>query len=111
MKRITVILVGLALIYGCASKVHRGVVAMKISDTEAHVGLGSKEISTGAHVELYKNECRAAGPADRGIPRECKKVPLGHGEVTSVLSEDYSVVKFPDGVKFTEGDTIEIHNH
>ena len=101
------------LVGGCASQVHRGVVAMKISDTEAHVGVGPGEVSPGDHVELYHNICTGGGGAAKegGSERKCRKESLGHGEVTQTLNPDYSVVKFPAGTKFSEGDTIEKHAH
>lgn len=113
-------LVSLAAV-GCAgSGVKRGVVAMKISDTEAHVGMGSDELNVGDHVELYHNICTGGGGGARAIregsggpgsPRTCTKKEVGHGEVTQVLSKDYSIVKFPAGTDFSEGSIIEKHAH
>ena len=91
---------------------------MKVTETEAHVGLGADEVSEGDHVELFKNICtdaiaaggggRSAGGADR---RSCRKELIGHGTVAKVLGADYSLVKFPDGTRFEEGDIIERHSH
>lgn len=94
---------------GCASQVHRGVVAMKLDNRTAHVGIGEKEVAAGDHVELYKDECPVAG--ERGPRKPCKKVSYGHGTVVDILNADYSVVEFPEGTKFSEGDTIEKHAH
>lgn len=103
----------LGLFSSCASKVKRGVVAMKISDTQAHVGIGGDELRVGDHVELYRNICKAAGRT-QGIdsgPGACIKEARGHGEVLQTLSPDYSLVQFPSGTLFAEGDMIEIHAH
>ncbi len=98
---------------GCASVVKRGVIAMKISNTEAHVGIGQEEVSVGDHVELYRNECTGKGTGrDGGEPTVfCQKISTGHGSVTKIYNQDYSVVKFPSGTKFSEGDMIEKYSH
>jgi hypothetical protein len=100
---------GLLLISGCASMTHRGVVAMKVSDSEAHVGAGDNELRMGDHVELYRNVC--AGAARETGTRSCEKRSSGHGVVTKEINADYSVVKFDPGVTFSEGDLIEKHAH
>lgn len=81
---------------------------MKLSGNEAHVGIGSKEVTVGDHVELYRNQCQGGG--ERSASR-CKKISLGHGEVTEILNEDYTVVRFSEGTQFSEGDMIEKHRH
>jgi hypothetical protein len=99
---------------GCATGgPKRGQVVMRTSDSEAHVALGSGEVKVGDHVELYHNECTRAGGGEKGSggPRSCKKISTGHGEVTELFDADYSLVKFPEGTKFAEGDTIEKHAH
>jgi hypothetical protein len=100
------------IVSACAStSVRRGAIVMKLGE-QAHVGMGSKDVSVGDHIELYRNECTPSlGAAVRATERTCKKVPGGHGEVTQVLNEDYSIVNFPAGTKFSEGDTIEKHAH
>ncbi len=97
----------------CASGTKRGSVVMKISENEAHVGMGQNDVNVGDHIELYRNVCTGSsrGKDGGGGERACKKEPAGHGEVTQVLNEDYSVVKFPDGTRFGEGDTLEKHGH
>ncbi len=100
------------VISGCASGTKRGSVVMKINDGEAHVGMGEGEVSAGDHVELYRNVCTGtAGRKGDGGDRTCKKEGVGHGEITQVLNKDYSVVKFPSGTQFSEGDTLEKHAH
>jgi hypothetical protein len=96
---------------GCASAVHRGVVAMKLDDRKAHVGIGGKEVAVGDHVELYRNQCESGGSARQGGTRSCTKTSTGHGVVSKVLSSDYSEVSFDPGVEFHEGDTVEKHDH
>ncbi len=110
----------LVLLSSCASnQLHRGVVAMKVSDTEAHVGLGKSEAVVGDHVELYRNVCvnRGSIGSNRGLlakdltEQYCKKVAQGHGRVTAIINDDYATVQFDSGVKFEAGDFIEKHSH
>ncbi len=110
MNKKLFIVFGLVIFSGCASSVQRGVVAMKISDREAHVGIGAKEIAVGEHIELYRNECDSSA-GEKRAKGACRKVPGGHGTVTEILNDDYAVVQFPEGTKFSEGDTMEKHSH
>lgn len=97
---------------GCATTIKRGHIVMKTSNDEAHVAMGSGEVRVGDHVELYHNQCTASGNGIKGAgTKECHKVIGGHGEVTTVINDDYSTVKFPPGTQFAEGDTIEKHSH
>ncbi len=102
----------------CVTAVHRGVVAMKIDESTAHVGLAADEVMPGDHVELYSNKCKNTKVGRVGIKSEqlnieqsCEKVSKGHGKVVSIINKDYVVVKFDSGVAFQEGDTIEKHSH
>ncbi len=97
---------GLLIFVACASAVHRGVVAMKIDDSTAHVGLNKSEVSVGDHVELFSNQCH-----NIKVDGVCKKISKGHGLVTGVINNDYVSVKFDQGVTFKEGDFIEKHSH
>ena len=106
LKKTLVTVVGGFILASCASKVHRGVVAMKIDESVAHVGLKNSEVSEGDHVELFTNQCRNVKDV-----QNCQKVSKGHGVVTKVISDDYVTVKFNDGVSFKEGDTVEKHSH
>lgn len=100
-----------AALVSCASGgVQRGSVAMKISDSTAHVGIGGKEVKVGDHLVLYRNECSGGAGKDTA-DRTCQKIETGHGEVTQILNNDYSTVTFPAGTKFSEGDTLEKHAH
>lgn len=107
------LIIGLAALAfsGCAThSVMRGTVAMKVSDNEAHVCMNKEEIKTGDHLVLYKNVCEARDRGDRATT-VCKKVEAGHGEITQILNDHYSAVKFPSGTKFSEGDVVEKHSH
>ncbi|MES3038378.1 MAG: hypothetical protein V4736_10770 [Bdellovibrionota bacterium] len=109
----TIVVLSLVALGGCATGgVKRGHVVMKMSDDEAHVAMGAGEVKVGDHVQLYRNQCSTTGAGIKGDPKQtCKKIGVGHGEVTAALNNDYSTVKFPDGTKFSEGDTIEKHGH
>jgi hypothetical protein len=108
MKRIliTAALVSLA---SCAAHTSmRGSVVMKVSDTDAHVCLGDHEVNVGEPVRLYRNICTdKAQTKDAGLPAHCRKEAIAKGEVTQLLNEHYSVVRFPAGTNFAEGDTVE----
>ncbi len=109
MFKKAVLLVSAAVaLSSCASQVHRGVVAMKISDSTAHVGLKNNEVSVGDHVELYSNKC----PISRtDTMKTCQKVLKGHGTVTEIINDNYAAVKFENGVTFNEGEFVEKHSH
>jgi hypothetical protein len=89
----------------------RGSVAMKVSDTEAHVCMNKSEVKVGDRVTLFRNNCPSKGPrgrnGDGGEAGGCTKVQLGQGTVTENLNEHYSVVKFDQGVQFEEGTFVE----
>lgn len=103
------VLVALALVMSsCASQLHRGVIAMKINDNTAHVGLSKNEVTVGDHVELYGNKCTGSA---KNTERSCEKVSKGHGVVTQILNDNYASVQFDNGVAFQEGDFIEKHSH
>lgn len=89
---------------GCASghAVMRGSVIMKIDPTTAHVCLGTGEVAVNDRVRLYRNVCTPS--ARRSV---CKKEPIADGTVAELLDEHYSVVTFPAGTTFEEGNTIE----
>lgn len=109
--KLALALTALASLTGCAThSTMRGSVAMKISDTEAHVCLGNNEVKVGDKVHVYKNNCTKKFTSETSIYQtSCTKELVGHGEVTSLVNEHYSVVKFEDGVKFDEGTIIEKH--
>lgn len=105
-KSFFVLVVGSLFVTSCATSVHRGVVAMKIDENTAHVGLSQNEVNIGDHVELYSNKCRY-----KKAEQSCEKVSKGHGTVTSIINNDYVTIKFDSGVSFQEGDFIEKHSH
>lgn len=93
---------------GCSHAAMRGSVAMKISDQEAHVCLGEKEVAAGDKVDLFKNICEPKrGGAYGGAISVCKKVKIGSGEVVKILNEHYSLVRVAQGVQFEEGTIVE----
>ncbi len=100
------ICIGGFFITGCGHSLMRGSVVMKVSDTQAQVCLGNNEVKVGDHLQLYKNICSSDG--GRALEAQsCKKIEGGRGEVTRLLNEHYSVVSFPKGTVFAEGDIIE----
>lgn len=95
---------------GCAShSTMRGSVAMKISDTEAHVCLGDAEVKVGDRVNAFQNVCtKEANRVSRtGNIIPCTKTKIGTGVVTSLINDHYSVVKFDGSVNFNEGTVVE----
>lgn len=82
----------------------RGSVVMKIDPTKAHVCLGRGEVAVNDRVRLYKNNCKTR--AD-GRHAACTKETIADGTVTELLDDHYSVVTFPAGTSFEEGNTIE----
>lgn len=96
---------------GCAHSLMRGTVAMKVSDTDAHVCLGNNEVKVGDRVTLFRNDCPSKGGGGRngggGGGGLCKKIKVGEGQVTQLLNEHYSAVRFEPGVQFEEGTIVE----
>ena len=97
----------LSLASGCAHGLMRGTVAMKISDTEAHVCMGKGEVAKGDRVTLFRNACTGIGGRSGGADPFCEKKELGMGTVEEILNEHYSIVKFDPGVQFSEGTFVE----
>ncbi len=89
---------------GCGHAAMRGSVVMKISDSQAHVCLGNNEVAVGDHVRLIKHKCTSSS---KPAVRQCTPVVIAEGQVTQVLNEHYSVVDFPPGTAFVEGDSVE----
>lgn len=92
---------------GCGHAAMRGSVVMKINDSDAHICMGSGEISVGDEVVLIRRDCRTDGGKPIPNPDACKRVVMGQGEVVEVLNDHYSVARFPPGTQFKEGDTVE----
>jgi hypothetical protein len=103
-------LTAVVLMVGCASTGHlRGSVALKTSETEGEVCLGTSEVEVGDKVTLYRSEC-VKRPIDvrHDHPSRCTKTKIGEAEITQVLDEHYSTTKVPAGVKFAEGTIVEL---
>jgi hypothetical protein len=100
-------LIGALALAGCAHSTMRGSVAMKVSNEEAHVCMGDKDVKAGDKVVLFKNVCVSPRAAQAATDAGCRKEKLGEGEVTRLLNEHYSVVKVNPGVTFEEGTIVE----
>ena len=90
----------------CGHTAMRGSVVMKISDTQAHVCMGNKEVAVGDQVQLVLHDCTRSSSSKPTL-RQCKPVVISRGRVTEVLNDHYSVVDFPAGVVLREGDSVE----
>ncbi len=101
MTRTHLLLTAFALT-ACSPAHSKGVVAMKISDTEAHVCVGRDEVGPGSEIEVLRNVCR------REKPYNCELKRVGVGRVTEPLNDHYSVVTFTAGVPFQEGDLVRV---
>jgi len=91
---------------GCAGShaTMRGSVVMKLDPTTAHVCLGNREVAVNDRVRLYKDACEKRSDGRASV---CKKTTIADGLVTELIDEHYSVVTFPAGTPFEEGNTIE----
>lgn len=109
LRKVFIPMSALALVLaGCSHGLMRGSVAMKVSDTEAHVCLDDTEAKVGDRVTLFKSRCSGGGGGKSGGQgRSCEKVQLGQGTVTEILNHHYSLVKFDAGVAFEEGTFVE----
>lgn len=99
----------LTSLFGCAHhSTMRGTVAMKISENEAHVCLNKDEVKVGDRVTAFYNDCQTRNMGRRkAVGKLCIKTPFGKGTVAKILNDHYSLVKFDDGVKFSESTFIE----
>lgn len=92
---------------GCAHSGHpRGSVALKHSDSEADVCLGSSEVKSGDRLGLYEHNCVSQG-SGRQKRTSCTKTKVGEGEVIQVLNDHYSTMKVAPQVEFEEGTLVE----
>jgi hypothetical protein len=107
----TLAMVALMAVVGCTPATHRGSVAMKVSEQEAHVCMGVGEVKAGDRVALYRDNCDRSGLPSKGVSGfsevKCNRVRLGEGQVVRTLNEHYSVVEIDPGVEFEEGVTVE----
>jgi hypothetical protein len=88
----------------CTHSMMRGSVVMRTTDTDAHVCLGRGEVAVGDHVHLIHNDCAGSKPT------QCHRVPVADGTVLELFDDHYSLVRFPSGTTFAEGDTVERAN-
>jgi hypothetical protein len=86
---------------GCTAATRRGVVVMKVDDTEAHVGLGANEVTPSDQLTVFRYICTTSKTA------RCEKRKIGSGQVTQVLNESYSVARFRSSINLREGDIVE----
>ena len=99
-------LIGVMVLSGCAHSLMRGTVAMKVSETEAHVCLGEGQVKTGDKVAFLVNQC-SGGSGKTGTGRDCQLIKVGEGQVRQLLNNHYSIVKADAGVKLDEGTLVE----
>lgn len=107
MNKKIILAIAVTLFSGCAATSPRGVVAMKISDDEAHVCIRKQEVRDGDRVAVFKNVCTKQN-VGKSTTSNCELKRIGSGTVTSQLNEHYSVVRFDNGVEYSEGDVIEV---
>lgn len=100
--KLTFALFILIAVASCSTRHQRmqGSVAMKLSDTVAHVCLGEGQVSVGDRVTLFRNDCVGK--------KVCEKVPVGQGKITKNLNEHYSEVTLTNPAKFSEGNFVEM---
>lgn len=87
---------------GCSGATRRGVVVMKVSETEAHVGFGAGEVKPGDRLTLLRHVC--TGPKSVN----CEMRPVGRGVVVRVINDTYSVARFEAPNGLTERDRVEL---
>ena len=80
---------------------------MKIDPVKAHVCLGRGEVAVHDHVRLYQNVCTTGAGSGSGHRVDCTKQTIADGTVTELIDDHYSVVTFPAGTTFAEGNTVE----
>lgn len=112
--RLGLISLGLVLLLGTAActSVRPGVVRMKVDDTTAHVALEQGQAEVGDSIALIESRCpRGPTPTRTRKPAsdKCRRVVVGIGAVTELLNDQYSVVKFPSGLTFEEGDAVQVY--
>jgi hypothetical protein len=77
-----------------------------VTDRGAHHGtaVALPEITAhvGDQVRLYRHVCNSSGKRTT-----CEKVVVADGEITALINEHYSTVRFPAGTTFAEGYTVE----
>lgn len=74
---------------------------MFLDDGETHISLGSPYVIAGDKVAIHRQVCEQAARNQR-----CADRIVAEGSVTKVLSDKYSVARFPSGVDVREGDEV-----
>ena len=93
---------------GCVmARPKRGNVAMKISEKEAHICLGSKDLKPGDKIEFLFNDCTQNGEKTPRVAGLCELVPLGRGVVIKTINSHYSAVKTDGSFSFSEGTLVQ----
>ncbi len=105
ITRLFVVLAATALVAGCAHSFKHGTIAMRETDTVAHVSIHG--VKTGDRVVLFHSVCQGFGVGERGAGKTCERQELAKGVVKKVFNDHYSLVEFPTGTKFAEGDFVE----
>lgn len=104
--KLMMLVAGLSL-GGCGHAAMRGSVVMKVSDTEAHVCMNKGELQPGEAVRLYRSQCNTPMAAKNpALAQNCPREGVT-GQVEKALNDHYSLVRFPAGTKFEEGDKVE----
>lgn len=85
----------------------RGTVAMKTSDTTAHVCLGENDVKVGDKLEFSRISCLGSGGGGQGGDSECVMELLGTGTVSKILGNHYSEVKTNKKFKFSKGTLVQ----
>ena len=107
MKRSILYLALTAVAVACTSAHPHGRVVMKLDDRTAHVELPPGSVGAGDAVALVELRCPDKVVRRRHSPPDgCDTLVRGAGTVTKVLSDKYTVVEFPKGLSFKEGDVV-----
>ncbi|OQW53842.1 MAG: hypothetical protein A4S09_06395 [Proteobacteria bacterium SG_bin7] len=94
----------ISFLTACGHSSKHGSIAMKESDTLAHVSIHNVKI--GDSVTLYENVCTRTN-GERPAGSACRRREKAAGVVTKIFNEHYSLVEFPPGTKVAEGDFVE----
>jgi hypothetical protein len=114
MERGRIFTLALAMALTACADTHRGSVAMKVDDREAHICMVNDEVRVGDRVALFRDECGGHSVLSRHRRRPsrfsdsvCRRIKLGEGRVVRPLDERCSVVEVDPGVEIEEGAIVE----
>ena len=106
--KLFVAIIAVSLVGGCsAARASRGVVAMKINDTEAHACVRKLDVEVGDKMAVFRNECTSDTGSSKASGRHCRLERIGEGTISEQLNEHYSVLKFDTPTEYREGDLLE----